>query len=375
MRRGDAPQQAALFSDMSPEERGPQEHPLRAMRMVVEAVLKALSPQFARLYSHPGRPSLAPEQWRRALLRPVLSPIRRERLLMAQLDDNLLFRWCVGLNVDDPIWDASTFSKNRERLLEGEVAHAFFAPVLAQARGRNLRSEAHCTVDGTLIEAWAGQQSFQRQEAPSPAPSPADPGNPSIDCRGERRTNATPASTTAPDARLYKKAKGQEATLAYLGHVRMEHRHGLVVDTRATQATGTAEREAALARAEATPGQQRVTLGADKHDDTRDCVRELRELRVTPHVAQKTRGRSSAIDARTTRHPGSAMSQRKRKGAAHEPTSAEQGREGAPDRCGHAGDERSLQAHAILREGSGGIYPTNRRRQARPTRVRPATSG
>jgi transposase len=311
--RGDDPQQAALFSYISPEERGPQEHPLRAIRLLVEAVLKELSPQFALLYSHTGRPSIAPEQLLRALLLQVLSTIRSERRLMEQLDDNLLFRWLVGLNMDDPIWDASTFSQNRERLLEGDGAHAFFDQVLVRARERALLSEDHFTVDGTLLEAWAGQKSFQRQEAHSSSPPLDDPGNPSIDFRGERRTNATQASTTDPEARLYKKAKGQEAKLAYLGHVLMENRHGLVVDTRVTHATGTAEREAALAMAEAIPGQQRVTLGADQNDDTRDFVRELRELRVTPHVAQNSPGRSSAIDGRTTRHPGYVVSQRKRK--------------------------------------------------------------
>jgi transposase len=311
--RGDDPQQAAMFSYLSPEERVPQDHPLRTIRKLVDAVLKELSPQFARLYSHTGRPSIAPEKLLRALLLQVLYTIRSERLLMEQLDYNLLFRWFVGLNMDDPIWDASTFSKNRERLLEGDVAHAFFDQVLAQARERALLSEDHLTVDGTLLEAWAGQKSFKPKEAPSPSPPPDDPGNPSMDFRGERRTNATHASTTDPEARLYKKAKGHEAKLAYLGHVLMENRHGLVVDTRVTQATGTAERDAALAMAEAIPGQQRVTLGADKNYDTRDFVRELRELQVTPHVAQNTSGRSSAIDGRTTRHPGYAVSQRKRK--------------------------------------------------------------
>jgi transposase len=311
--RGDDPQQASLFSYISPEERIPPDHPLRAIRVLVDMVLKELSPQFTRLYSHTGRPSIAPEKLLRALLLQVLYTVRSERLLMEQLDYNLLFRWFVGLNMDDPIWDASTFSKNRERLLEGDVAHAFFAQVLAQAREHALLSDDHFTVDGTLIEAWAGQKSFKRKDTVPPEPPPDDPGNPSIDFRGERRTNATHASTTDPEARLYKKAKGQEAKLAYLGHVLMENRHGLVVDTRVTQATGTAEREAALAMAEAIPGQQRVTLGADKNDDTRDCVRELRELRVTPHVAQNATGRSSAIDCRTTRHPGYAVSQRKRK--------------------------------------------------------------
>jgi transposase len=300
-----------MFSYLSPEERVPQDHPLRSIRVLVDAVLKALSPQLDRLYADTGRPPSAPEKLLRALLLQVLYTIRSERLLMEQLNDNLRFRWFVGLNRDDSIWNASTFSKNRERLLEGDVAHAFFARVLAQARERALLSDEQVTVDGTLIEAWAGQKRFKRKEVVPPLP-PDDPGNPSIDCRGERRTNATPASTTDPDARLYRKAKGQEAKLAYLGHVLMANRHGLVVDTRVTQATGTAEREAAVAMAEAIPGPQRATLGADKHYDTRDFVHALRELRVTPHVAQHTTGRSSAIDGRTTRHPGYAVSQRKR---------------------------------------------------------------
>jgi transposase len=311
--RGDDSQQAAMFSYLSPEERVPKDHPLRAIRALVDRVLKELSGQFATLYSHTGRPSIAPEKLLRALLLQVLYTIRSERLLMEQLDYNLLFRWFVGLNMDDAVWDATVFSKNRERLLAGEVAQAFFDRVLARARERGLLSDDHFTVDGTLIEAWAGQKSFKCKEAEPPAPPPDDPGNPSIDFRGERRTNATHSSTTDPEARLYKKAKGHEAKLAYLGHVLMENRHGLVVDTRVTQAMGTAEREAALAMAEGIPGQHRVTLGADKNYDTRDCVRELRELRVTPHVAQHTTGRSSAIDGRTTRHPGYAISQRKRK--------------------------------------------------------------
>jgi transposase len=311
--RGDDPQQAALFSYISPEERVPPEHPLRAIRALVDAVLKELSPQFDRLYSHTGRPSIAPETLLRALLLQVLYTVRSERLLMEQLDYNLLFRWFVGLNMDDPIWDASTFSKNRERLLAGDVAHAFFDQVLAQARERNLLSDEHFTVDGTLIEAWAGQKSFKRKGSAPPASPPDDPGNPSIDFRRERRTNATHASTTDPEARLYKKATGQEAKLAYLGHVLMENRHGLVVDSCVTQATGMAEREAARVMAEAIPGQRRVTLGADKNYDTHDFVRQLRELQVTPHVAQHTSGRSSAIDGRTTRHLGYAVSQRKRK--------------------------------------------------------------
>ena len=310
--RGDAPQQAAMFRYLSPEERVPKDHPLRTIRALVDGVLKELSRQFEALSSHTGRPSIAPEKLLRALLLPVLYTIRSERLLMEQLDDKLLFRWFVGLNMDDAVWDATVFSKNRERLLAGEVAQAFVDQVLAQARKREWLSDDHCTVDGPLMEVWAGQKSVARKAAAAPAPPPDDPGNPSIDFRGERRANATPASTTDPEARLYKKATGHEAKLAYLGQVRMENRHGLVVDTRVTQATGTAEREAALAMAAEIPGQQRVTLGAEKNYDTRDCVRELRELRVTPPVAQHTAGRSSAIDGRATRHPGDAVSQRKR---------------------------------------------------------------
>jgi transposase len=310
--RGDDPQQAAMFSYLSPEARVPPDHPLRVLRVMVDTLLQGLSPQVDALDSQTGRPSIAPEKLLRALLRQVLYTIRSERLLLEQLDDNLLFRWCVGLNMDDPLWEASTFSKNRERLLEGEVAHAFFDRVLARARARDLLSDEHFTVDGTLIEAWAGQKSFKRKTPAPPPPPPDDPGNPSIDFHGERRTNATQASTTDPEARLDKKAKGREAKLASLGHVLMENRHGLVVDTRVTQATGTAEREAALAMAEAIPGRHRVTLGADKSDATRDLVRELRERRVTPPVAQHTAGRSSAIDGRTTRQPGDALSQRQR---------------------------------------------------------------
>jgi transposase len=309
--RGDDPQQAAMFSDISPEDRVPPEHPWRHIRMMVDAVLKELSPRFALLYAHTGRPSIAPEPLLRALLLQVLYTIRSERLLREQRNYNLLFRWFVGLNMDDPVWAPSTFSKNRERLLEGEVAMACCDQVLGQARERGPLSDEHFTVDGTLIEAWAGQKSFTRKEVEAPSP-PADPSNPGIDCRGERRTNATHASTPDPEARLDKKATGPEAKRCYVGHVLMENRHGLVGDPRVTQATGTAEREAAVAMAEAIPGQHRATLGTDKNYDTRDFVRELREWQVTPHVAQHTTRRSSAIEGRTTRHPGSAVSQRKR---------------------------------------------------------------
>jgi transposase len=301
-----------MFRYISPEARVSQEHPLRSIRAMVEAVLKERSPPFDRLYSDIGRPSSAPEKLRRGLLLQVLYTVRRARLLMEELHDNLLFRWCVGLNRDDPIWDPAMFSKNRERLLEGDMARAFCDQVLAQAREHDLLSDEHFTVDGTLIAAWAGQKRFKRT-APEPSSPPDDPGNPRLDFRGERRTNATPTSTTDPEARLYQNAPGQEAKLASLGHVLMANRQGLVVDTCVTQATGTAEREAALAMVEAIPGRHRITLGADQNDDTRDFVRTLRELQGTPPVAQPTTDRSSVIDGRTTHHPGYAVRQRKRK--------------------------------------------------------------
>jgi transposase len=243
------------------------------MRVMVDAGLTELSPQCARLGSRTGRPSMAPEKLRRAALLQGLSTVRRARLLRAQRNDHRLLRWVVGLNLDAPLWEPSTFSKNRERWLEGDVAPAVFDQGLAPARDRDLRSDAHVTGDGTLLEAWAGPKSCTRKEAEPPSPPPEDPGNPRRDFRGERRPNVTPVSTTAPDARLDKTAHGQEAKLAYLGQVRMEHRPGLVVATHGTPATGTAERAAALAMAEAMAGHQRVTLGADKPDDTRDFVR------------------------------------------------------------------------------------------------------
>jgi transposase len=240
MRRGGDPQQAAIFSYLAPEARRPQGHPLRAIRGLVEAVPKALAPKFDRWYAQTGRPSIAPEPWLRAVLLQVLDTVRRARWLREQLDYHRLFRWVAGLTMDDPIWDASTCSQHRERWLAGEVARACFAHVLAQARQRALLSEDHCTVDGPLLDAWAGRKSFKRKGAQSPSPPPDDPGHPSIDFRGQRRTNAPQASM--PEARRYKKATGREAKLGYLGHGLMENRHGFVVDTRGTQAPGTAAR-------------------------------------------------------------------------------------------------------------------------------------
>jgi transposase len=309
--RGSDTQQAGMFSYLSPEERVPVSHPLRPIRQYVDTALTALSPQLEKLYARTGRPSIAPEKLLRALLLQVLYSLRSERLLMEELQYNLLFRWFVGMDLDAPVWDVTVFTKNRDRLLDGEVATAFFEQVLAQAKAHRLLSDEHFTIDGTLLEAWAGQKSFKKKTAA--APPPDDPGNPSVNFRGERRTNATHASTTDPDARLYKKAAGQEAKLCFLGHVLMENRHGLVVNATVTPATGTAEREAALALVEAQASTRRITLGGDKNYDTAAFVDALRERQVTPHVAQHTTRRTSAIDGRTTRHPGYAVSQQKRK--------------------------------------------------------------
>jgi transposase len=311
--RGQDTQQAGMFSYLSPEERVPATHPLRPIRHYVDTALTALSPQLERLYARTGRPSIAPEKLLRALLLQVLYSLRSERLLMEELQYNLLFRWFVGLDLDAPVWDVTVFTKNRDRLLAGEVATAFFEQVLAQAKAQRLLSDEHFTVDGTLIEAWAGQKSFKPKTAAAPMPPPDDPGNPSVDFRGERRRNATHTSTTDPEARLYKKAAGQEAKLCFLGHVLMENRHGLVVNTRLTPATGTAEREAAIALLPDRPLTRRITLGGDKNYDTQAFVQDLRAVQITPHVAQHTTNRTSAIDRRTTRHPGYAVSQQKRK--------------------------------------------------------------
>jgi IS5 family transposase len=249
----------------------------------------------------------------RALLLQVLYTVRSERLLMEQLDYNFLFRWFVGLSIDDPVWDVTVFTKNRDRLLKGEVADAFFAAVLAQARQQGLLSDEHFTVDGTLIEAWAGHKSFKRKEDVEAAKTPPkddDPGNPSVNFHGEQRSNDTHQSTTDPEARLARKGAGKEAKLSYAGHVLMENRHGLAVNCCVTQATGRAEPEAALAMVEQIPGWRRLTLGGDKGYDRKKLVQEMREHQVTPHFARK---QTSIIDQRTTRHPGYELSQRKRK--------------------------------------------------------------
>lgn len=291
----------------------PADHPLRRMRPLVEVALKALSPAFDEMYSALGRPSIAPEKLLKALLLQVLYTIRSERLLMEQLGYNLLFRWFVGLNMDEPVWVPTVYSKNRDRLLAGDVAEKFFTEVLEQARAAGMLSDEHFSVDGTLIEAWAGQKSFQRKDGGGQPPQ-NDPGNPTVDFHGETRSNDTHESTTDADSRLARKSGGQEAKLAYCGNIIIENRHGLVVDTELLQCNGTAERDAALLMAERLEGSARVTLGCDKGYDTKDFVKEMRGMNVTPQVAQNLkRNGGSAIDGRTTRHAGYEISQRKRK--------------------------------------------------------------
>ena len=318
--RGSDERSEGLFSYVSCEARVPAGHPLRAIRAIVDEALDILSPDFSRLYAAIGRPSIAPEKLLRALLLQAFYTIRSERQLMEQMDYNLLFRWFVGLSMDAPIWDVTVFTKNRERLLAGDIAAKFLTAVLQQTRVKALLSDDHFSVDGTLIEAWASMKSFTPKDAgegsdddDTPPPPNRKGRNAERDFHGEKRSNATHASTTDPDARLFKKARGQAAKLCHMGHVLMENRHGLVVDATLTHATGTAEREAALTMLERLGGCHRITLGADKAYDTADFVANLRALNVTPHVAQNTANRRSAIDGRTTRHPGYVASVRIRK--------------------------------------------------------------
>lgn len=300
-----------LFSYVSCEARVPADHPLRAIRMIVDEALEVLSGAFEGLYAKTGRPSIPPEKLLRALLLQAFYSVRSERQLMEQLDYNLLFRWFVGLPMDAAIWDPTVFTKNRERLIEGDIATQFMAAVLGQPRVKTLLSDDHFSVDGTLIEAWAGMKSFRPKDGGGTPPGPGRNGE--RDFHGEKRSNDTHASTTDPDARLFRKGAGQASKLAYMGHVLMENRHGLAVDARLTRATGTAEREAALDMIRARPGSHRKTLAMDKAYDAAGFVADLRAETVTPHPAQNTNGRRSAIDGRTTRHPGYAVSLRIRK--------------------------------------------------------------
>ena len=298
-----------MFSYLSAEKRVPATHPLRAVRKLADKVLAELSKLFARMYSQMGRPSIPPEKLLRALLLQVLYTVRSERMLMEQLDYNMLFRWFVGLNLDEEVWDVTVFTKNRDRLLKAEVAKEFFRLVLAEAQALDLMSDEHFTVDGTLLEACASLKSFKKVEEEETGP-PEDRGNPTVDFHGEKRSNQTHMSTTDEDAMLARKGAGKEAKLSYSGHVLMENRNGLIADVEVLQANGTAERDAALVMMEAIPGDHPVTIGADKGYDTKDFVEEARNLKATAHVAQK---KHSAIDGRTTRHTGYGISQQKRK--------------------------------------------------------------
>jgi transposase len=304
--RGDDEKQGQVFSYVSTEERVPQDHPLRAVRRSVDQILGEMTGEFDRIYAKTGRPSIAPERLLRALLLQVFYSIRSERMLMEQLDYNLLFRWFVGLGMDDAVWNHAVFSKNRERLLNQDVARSFFTRVRQQAQP--LLSDEHFTVDGTLIEAWASQKSFQKKEDDKT-------GGDGANFHGHKRNNQTHASTTDPESKLYRKGSGQEAKLSYLGHVLMENRNGLIVDAMVTQADGTAERDAAMLMVHSRWKKNRPisTLGADKGYDTRDFVQVMREMNVRPHVTQNVnRPGGSAIDARTTRHAGYEISQKKR---------------------------------------------------------------
>ena len=303
--RGDDQQQFSVFSYVAPEDRVPADHPLRAIRKLVDEVLRAMSREFDPLYAETGRASIPPERLLRALLLQVFYSIRSERMLMEQLHYNLLFRWFVGVEMDEPVWNHAVFSKNRERLLNQEVARSFFTRVLKQAEG--YLSDEHFTVDGTLIEAWASQKSFQKKDGSGSGDGTR--------FHGEQRTNGTHRSKTDPDAKLYRKGHGQEAKLSYLGHVLMENRNGLIVDAMVTEADGTAERDAAMLMVHKLWKKRHPirSLGADKAYDTRDFVRVLREMQVRPHVTQNlNRAGGSAIDARTTRHAGYQISQKRR---------------------------------------------------------------
>jgi transposase len=311
--RGADHQQSHMFSYLSPEMRVRNDHPLRAIRAMVDEVLGQLSRRFDGMYATVGRPSIPPEKLLRAQLLQMLYSIRSERLLMEEIDYSMLFRWFVGLNLDEEVWDPTSFTKNRDRLLEADVAKEFLARVVAQAGAQGLTSDEHFTVDGTLLEAWASLKSFQPKEG-EPSPPPDDPGNPTVNFRGERRSNETHASKTDPDALLARKSEGKESKLSYSGNLLVENRNGLIVDAEVYVANGTAERDAALVMLEQIPGSKRVTAGGDKGFDTFGFVAECRNLQVVPHVAQNLGRRGgSAIDGRTTRHPGYGVSQKKRK--------------------------------------------------------------
>jgi transposase len=312
--RGSDERSGELFSYVDLEKRVRSDHPLRTIRSLTDRALETLSGDFAALYSGTGRPSIPPEKLLRAMLLQAFYSIRSERQLMERLEFDLLFKWFVGLGIDDGVWDHSTFSKNRDRLLDGEIAAKFLTAVLAQPRVRRLLSSEHFSVDGTLVEAWASMKSVKPRDPPEGGSPTGGGRNAAADFRGQKRSNESHRSTTDPDARLYRKGPGMEAKLCFIGHGLMENRSGLIVDARLTRVSGHAERLAALAMIE--PWADRphaITLGADKGYDAADFIEELRTLNVRPHVAQNTSRRRSAIDGRTTRHPGYGMSQRIRK--------------------------------------------------------------
>jgi transposase len=312
MMRGIDYQQGDMFSYLSPEQRVRKDHPLRAVRAMTDEILERMSPLFDAMYAEGGRPSIPPEKLLRAQFLQMLYSVRSERLLMEEIDYSILYRWFVGLNLDEQVWDATSFTKNRDRLLEAAVAKEFLAQVVERARAAGLISDEHFTVDGTLLDAWASLKGFQakdKQDAP-----PDDPGNPTVDFHGQERSNETHESKTDPDALLARKGKGKEAKLSYNGNLLVENRNGLIVNAELLQANGRAERDAALLMLEQVPGDSRITVGGDKGFDTAEFVEQCRHMNITPHVAQNDGRRGgSAIDARTTRHAGYKVSQKKRK--------------------------------------------------------------
>jgi len=311
--RGQRNPQLTMLAFIELEERVPTVHPLRTIKRLADEALAELSPTFDRMYAENGRPSIPPERLLKASLLIALYSLRSERAFCEELEYNLLFRWFLDMDPLEPSFDATVFTKNRERLLKHEVGQQLFDEVVGRAHARGLLSDEHFTVDGTLIEAAASLKSFKSKDGDPP--TDGDPGNPSVDFHGEKRSNKTHQSTTDPEARLYKKGKGKEAKLCFMGHALMENCHGLLIDFQVTQATGTAERDMVLKLLDEAKERRfhPRTLGGDKGYDTRDCVDDMRDRRVTPHVAQNTSRRRSAIDGRTTRHPGYAVSQRIRK--------------------------------------------------------------
>jgi len=309
--RGNDKKSEGMFCYISAETVVPKEHPLRPIRAMADKALEDMTSAFEKMYSHTGRPSIAPEKLMKGLLLQTLYSIKSVRLLMEQLGYNILFKWFVGLGIDEKVWDHSVFSQNQDRLISSDIAKAFLEKIQQQAGKAELLSNEHFTVDGTLIDAWASIKSFRRKDEEEP---PTTGGrNDAVDFHGEKRTNETHESTTDPDSRLFKKGKGKEAKLSYMGHVLMENRNGLITDTELTLATGTAERDAATDMVRGVSGTKRITVAGDKNYDTKDFVKTLRNLKVTPHVAQNDKRRASAIDVRTTRHKGYAVSQKKRK--------------------------------------------------------------